>query len=495
MVNVILILAFGIFFYFSLKPGFLDRFLQKSILGMDKEMRSLIDQGLHNDDLTTYQTGLNIYKNDTLVYWNRNDVNPKLMKQNVVVGHDTICSLLSGNYYVKSYMAGNMTYYVYKLVNTTYQIDNPYFENENKGLPRFVDADIQFLGGGQGVSVKNADGKVLANYKIDGKPRLKGYFRYLWPLPFIVLIIVGLMMAYSKPKESLSRDGKRLHIVEIGIVISLLISILGTYSFYKIRVRNENEQMQHQALNLMVKRDVNFEISYSRFIQQLHADSTFKEMVFSDSVVSADVILGYTKDLFFDEYMLPYSTTLTICAPGGEITIQPEGIVTECDSYFREKLANNKHENVDENLFLMDYFTLDPNYLGKTDLVSKDSLTRKTLYFEFYKPIAPEGFGFPQLLKEANSLKQYDYSVASYKGNILVYKYGRYVYPNFLNSLKVKDLEFSYSSKYKHFARVDKENNAVVVSTPTKGFSQKTAPFSLFFLGLTLPFLLIVWLC
>ena len=494
LVGIVLMLAVGFFFYLSLKPGCMDRSFQKSVLAIDTEMRSLIEQGLQYDELSKSRTGLNIYKNDTLAFWNRNDVNPKLMKQKVVVGHDTICSLLSGNYYVKSYMAGDMTYYVYKLINTSYQIDNPYFANENKVLPWFVEADIHFLDDGTGVSVKNADGKLLANYQIVGKPRLKGYYRYLWPLPFIVLVIVGLVLAYAKPKESQQRAGKKSYIVEIGIVVILLVSLVGTYLFYKIGARNENEQMQHQALNLMVKRDVNFEISYSRFIQQLHADSSFKEMIFSDSIVLADVVLGYTKDMFFDEYMLPYSTTLTICAPGGEITIQPEGFVTECDSYFREKLANNKHEKVDDNLFLMDYFTLDPNYLGKTDFVSKDSLTRKTLYFEFYKPIAPEGFGFPQLLKEANSLKQYDYSVASYKGNILVYKYGRYVYPNFLNSLKVKDLEFSYSSKYKHFARVDKENNAVVVSTPTKGFSQKTAPFSLFFLGLTLPFLLIVWL-
>ena len=84
-------------------------------------------------------------------------------------------------------------------------------------------------------------------------------------------------------------------------------------------------------------------------------------MLFAESNVLADVVLGYSKDLLFDEYMLPYSATLTLCAPGEEITIQPEGFVTECDSYFREKLANTKHENVDEHLYLMDYFTLDPN--------------------------------------------------------------------------------------------------------------------------------------
>jgi signal transduction histidine kinase len=262
--------------------------------------------------------------------------------------------------------------------------------------------------------------------------------------------------------------------------------------FYKIGVKKENEQMRQQAQNLMEKRDSAFEESYAHFAQQMKADTTLRDMLFAESNVLADVILGYSKDLLFDETMKAYSTTLTLCAPGEEITIQPEGFVTECDSFFNEKLANNKNERVGDNLYFMDYYTLDPNYLARID-IAKDTL-RKALYFEFYKPIAPEGFGFPQLLKESNSLKPYDYSVANFRGNLLVYKYGRYVYPNFLNSLKVKDHEFTSSSKYKHYAIIDGENNAVVISTPTKGFSQKTAPFALFFLGLSLPFLLIVWL-
>ena len=492
--GVVVMLASWLFFYLSLKPSFLDRTLQDSVLEMDREMSLLIDDGLKDDALEHNETGLTIFRNDTLVYWNRNDVNPLLMKRKVVVGRDTICSLLSGNYYVKSYDSENMTYFVFSLVNTTYQIDNPYFENVVPSLPKFIDADVQILDNADGNPLFNSEGRLLAHYKIENKPKLKSPFRYLWPIPFLVLIVVGLVLAYGKPREPQSREGKKSHVVEIGILVILLVSLIGTYVFYKIGAKNENEQMQHQALDLMMKRDVSFELSYARFAQQMQADTALKEMLFAESNVLADVILGYSKDLLFDEYMLPYSATLTLCAPGEEITIQPEGFVTECDSYFREKLANNKHETVDENLYLMDYFTLDPNYLGKIDVVSKDSLKQKTLYFEFYKPIAPEGFGFPQLLKEANSLKTYDYSVASYRGNLLVYKYGRYVYPNFLNSLKVKDHEFIFSSKYKHYALVDNENNAVVVSTPTKGFSEKTAPFALFFLGLSLPFLLIVWL-
>ena len=490
--GIVLMLALGLFFYLSLKPGFLNRSIRNSVLGMDKEMQLQIKNGLNHDELEKNQTGLTIFMNDTLVYWNRNDVNPKLMKRKVVVGHDTICPLLSGNYYVKSYESGNMTYYVYKLVNTTYQIDNPYFESETPCFPKFINADIRVLDNAEGIPLVNGEGKVLGIYQIDGTPKLKKPFRYLWPLPILVLLIVGLVLAYWKQRESQSREGKKSHSVEIGIIVILLVSLIGTYVFYRIGVRNENEQMRQQAQNLIEKRDAAFESSYDRFAQQIKSDTTLRDMLFAESNVLADVILGYSKDLLFDETMKAYSTTLTLCAPGDEITIQPEGFVTVCDSYFSEKLANNKNERVGDNLYFMDYYTLDPNYLARID-ITKDTL-RKALYFEFYKPIAPEGFGFPQLLKESNSLKPYDYSVASYRGNLLVYKYGRYVYPNFLNSLKVKDHEFSFSSKYKHYAIMDSESNGVVISTPTQGFSQKTAPFAIIFLGLSLLYLLVIWL-
>lgn len=246
-IGVVLMVTLGLFFYFSLKPSFLNRSIRKSVLGMDKEMQLQIQKGLNHDELEKSQTGLTIFMNDTLVYWNRNDVNPKLVKRKVVVGNDTICPLLSGNYYVKSYESGNMTYYVYKLVNTTYQIDNPYFENVTPCLPKFINADIRILDNADGIPLVNGEGKILSIYQIDGSSKLKVPFRYLWPLPLLLLVIVGLILAYGKQRESRSRDEKKSHSVEIGIVVILLVSLIGTYVYYRIGVRNENEQMRQQA--------------------------------------------------------------------------------------------------------------------------------------------------------------------------------------------------------------------------------------------------------
>ncbi len=491
--SIALCLGLGFFFYLTLNEKSIQRNFQRSVWKMDKEMRSMIDKGLNHEELEKTHTGLTVFMHDTLVFWNGNEINPKLMKRKVEIGHDTICQLQSGIYYVKSYENGSMTYYVYKLVSTTYQIENQYFKNHIQSLPNVFDAKIQISENEEGMILTNQDGKALAIYVIDGKPKLKEPYRYLWPLPFGLMLIIGLVLAFGRSKETRNTKNSS-RFVMIGIASILVFSAIATYIYYKVNDGRENEQMKQQAENLLEKRDEAFENSYSTFAQQLKTDTIVREMLFAESNVLADVILGYSKELLFDEIMQAYQTTLTLCTPGEEINIQPEGYVTDCDTYFLERIANNKQKKVGNDLYFMDYYTLDPNYLGRILIHSKDNLQQKTLYFEFYKPIAPEGFGFPQLLLESKNHKTYDFSVANYRDNLLVYKYGRYVYPNFLNSLKVKDQEFSYSKNFKHYATYKGDHNALVISTPTKSLSEKTAPFAVFFLGLSISFLLIAWL-
>ena len=495
-----LLVLFGVFFHLLTNERFVQKEFQKSVRKMDRSMQTLIDKGLNHEELERSKTGLTVFMSDTLVFWNRNDVSPRLMKRKVEIGHDTICSLLTGNYFIKSYQNGSMTYYVYRQINTTYQIENQYFQNRLQTLPPFINADITFVDNGKGTQLTNCDGKVLASYNIVKKPRLTQPFRLLWPLPIVILLIIGLVLAYkrteteSEKKEKEKEEEKKSYVVEIGIAIILLVSIIGTYIYYKHSVKRENEQMERMSQILMEKRDTAFENSFANFAEQVQADTILHEMFFAESNVLADVILGYSKELLFDETMQAYTASLTLCAPDDSITIEPEGYVTDCENFFLEKLANNKQKRVGDGLYFMDYYTLDPNYLGKIQITSKDNLQKKTLYFEFYKPIAPEGFGFPQLLQEANSEKPYEYSVASYRDNQLVYKYGRYVYPSLLSRMKVKDKEITYSRNYLHYANCDGDVNALIISTPAKKFSEKVSPFAVFFLGLTVPFLLIVWL-
>ncbi len=494
LVGIVLILGMGLFRHQSLKPETIGKLVQKTIQHIDNDIQSVIVQGLNTNEIEKKGIGLFVFSNDSLTYWNSNELHPKHLKRRISIGHDTICSVPSGDYYFKSLKKDNSVYYLFKLLNSHYRIENQYFENGFKAYLKFIDAPVQFKSDEGDFNILNKDGKLLAKCRIIGKPQLKSPYKYLWYSPSLILIIIGLFLVFSEPKKEQPKKKNSWFTIEKGVAIIIVLATIFTYAYYKVKTKKENAQMVEMAENLLNKRDEAFENSFQSFAETIVKDTNLREMLFSESNVLSDVILGYSKELLFDETMKAYTISLTLCEPDEEITIQPEEYVTDCEVYFLEKLANNNQKRVEENLYFLDYYTLDPNYLGKIEILSNDSLQQKTLYFEFYKPIAPEGFGFPQLLQENNSKRPYEYSVANYRNQILVYKYGRYIYPNFFSEQNGKDKAFNYAEGYKHYTLRYGENDALVISAPLKGWSEKTAPFAIFFLGMMIPYLLIFWI-
>jgi signal transduction histidine kinase len=492
--GIVLLLILGLVQFHLLKPEVIGKMVQHSIQRTDRKMQNLIDQGVNQNLLVNNEFGLFVFQKDSLTYWNNNQIYPKLLKRRIQIGQDTICSVPSGDYFVKSFQDGDLSYYLFKLINTHYRIENAYLKNGFKPFSSFIDASLKLQPEAGDFDVVNQKGKLLAKWQILEKPKLKSQYKYSFLYTSIALILIGVFLTYSKPKRNKALEKKNTFSIEISVGCIIVLAIIATYVYNKVQTRNENERMEEMVKVLLDKRDENFEASYTIFAETIVADTNLQEMLFAESNVLADVILGYSKELLFDETMKAYTASLTVCEPGEEITIQPEGYITDCKEYFLEKLANNNQNRVGNGLYFIDYYTLDPNYLGQLQILSKDSLRQKTLYFEFYKPIAPEGFGFPQLLQENNSRRPYEYSVANYRNQILVYKYGKYIYPNFFSKQNGKDHDFNYAQGYKHYTAKYGDDNDLVISVPRKGWSETTAPFALFFLGMIIPYLLIYWI-
>ena len=488
-------LGMSLLLHFALQPKTLLKDVQKSVLKTDAKMQTLIDQGLKTTEIEKSGIGLFVFSNDSLIYWNCNELHPKLVKRRIKIGHDTICSVPSGDYYFKSFEKEGAVYYVYQLLNTHYRIENQYFENGFIPFHSWIEAPLLFRPDEGNFDIMNTKGKLLSKCQIAEKPKLKSGFKLGIQYTSLALVIMGVLIACSKPeKKGLAGLKKGKSGFEAGIVIIIVLAILATYIYDKIKTKKENQHIAEMADNLLDKRDEAFEVSYSQFAETITADTNLREMLFAESNVLAEVILGYSKELLFDETMKAYVTSLTVCEPHEEITVQPEEYVADCEEYFLEKLSNNNLKKVGEGLYFMDYYTLDPNYFGKIVVESRDSSLQKTLYFEFYKPIAPEGFGFPQLLQENNSKRPYDYSVANYRDGILVYKYGKYVYPSFLSEQKGKDHDFNYAQGYKHYTVYYGETDALVISMPRKDTSETTAPFAVIFLCMIIPYLFVFWI-
>lgn len=471
------------------KPDVGAKMVQHAIKEVEKNTKNLIDNNANYHQYDLAEVGLYIFHDDSLLYWNNNLVGPKLIRRKVQVNNDTICNLLTGDYYVRTFSKGNLNYYVFKLINTTYRLENSFLQNRFVPFDGFLNSKVTFTEEGE-YSILSTTGKHLANCQIE-KMTFGIYTKIIIGGFALILFIVAVALLI--PRRTTSNQDQKYR-VEYGVAAILIIAIATTYIYYKHNSKKENSEMAAMAEHLLVKRDTTFENAFQQFANEIKDDTSFQEILFAESNVLADVVLGYSKEFLFDETMKDYQATLTICSPEEFIDIQPEDTVANCDDFFLEKLAKNSQKRVGDGLYFMDYNTLDPNYLSKIKILSTDSLQQRTLYFEFYKPIAPEGFGFPQLLQEKNSEKPYDYSVASYRDNILVYKYGKYIYPNFLKDISTKDREFTYSNGYKHFSITNGENGELIISTPRKGWSEITGPFAIFFLGLLIPYLFIYWL-
>ena len=471
------------------KPDVGAKMVQHAIKEVEKNTKNLIDNNANYHQYDLAEVGLYIFHDDSLLYWNNNLVGPKLIRRKVQVNNDTICNLLTGDYYVRTFSKGNLTYYVFKLINTTYRLENTFLQNRFIPFDGILNSKVTFTEDGE-YRILSTNGKHLANCQIE-KMAFGLYTKIIIGGFALILFIIGVALLI--PRRTTSNQDQKYR-VEYGVAAILFIAIATTYIYYKHNSKKENSEMAVMAEHLLVKRDTAFENAFQQFAHEIKDDTSFQEILFAESNVLADVVLGYSKEFLFDETMKDYQATLTICSPEDFIDIQPEDTVANCDDFFLEKLAKNSQKRVGDGLYFMDYNTLDPNYLSKIKILSTDSLQQRTLYFEFYKPIAPEGFGFPQLLQEKNSEKPYDYSVASYRDNILVYKYGKYIYPNFLKDISTKNRDFTYNNGYKHYSINNGENGELIISTPRKGWSEITGPFAIFFLGLLIPYLFIYWL-
>ncbi len=272
--------------------------------------------------------------------------------------------------------------------------------------------------------------------------------------------------------------------LQFGIVAVFLTCI---YNF--VTIDQENKFMKDTVNDVLVENDTAFISSFDAFSKAVDNDSVLREMIFSGSNILDEIVLGYSQNLLFDSIMRDYDVSLTICSPGSELEVQPDGFVTDCRGYFQNIIASNNGEAVSERLYSIDYNTLDPSYLGIIDVLAPDTLDSRTLYFEFSKSIIPAGFGFPKFLQDKNSVIPWNYSVASYRNKLLVYKYGKNIYPNHLTDMRYVENGYCNDRNLKHYA-LTKDGKTVILSVDRHSWIERTAPFAIFYFLLLVTYLL-----
>ena len=155
--GVILLVA-GLGSLYLRQPQTCARLVQKSVVEVETEIQDLIGNNSNYHQYDKAKVGLFVFHNDSLLYWNNNLVGPKLIRRKVKPDCDTICNLLTGDYYVRTFSKGHLDYYVFKLLNTTYRLENDFFENRFLPFHGLIDSKIHFTEN-EGFEIKSSQGK------------------------------------------------------------------------------------------------------------------------------------------------------------------------------------------------------------------------------------------------------------------------------------------------------------------------------------------------
>ena len=507
-----------------------------------------------------------VFKKDSLVYWNNNLIEPKLLRKRVGESCDTIINLNVGDFLITSSSHGPYTFYLFSLLNTTYPVENQYFTN--RFLPVAGEHKLKF-----GVSLPDAfpvysqSNKLLSAFTIEYPE-----FGHSANLPLFVecciltllcvyLLVIRRVVVVRRVEKVHEPEGPRrsLVVVAIAFVVVLVVVCFGFGQLFRygfgqgflvpgsmrmdycflllflgclalvtlalglrrlmgtwIQRRNEtllmiaqlvfwglvltlvynleynryeNRQIRKMAYELSQERDTLFERSYQHFLYEIQTDTTFNHMVFSDDMME-DVMQDYMHTFLFDSVMRQYNVSVTLCIPDQELVVQPFNYVTDCQGYFQEKIKVNHGVGLADSLWWMDDNTLDPGYLSNLILSSGDTLVG-TVFLEFTKPVTPTGFGLPKILRDDHNVLLSKSSVASYRDSLLVYKFGSYVFPNYLEDYKHPIDAFSQSTRMKHYVYRADEHKVLAITLARRGWKEKTTPFVVFFGLLVVLYLMI----
>jgi signal transduction histidine kinase len=265
--------------------------------------------------------------------------------------------------------------------------------------------------------------------------------------------------------------------------------ILLTVVYDRQYTKFENQQIQETAQKLSQERDPAFEQSYLHFLEETRKDTFFNAMLLSDGAME-EVMMDYMRNFLFDSVMNQYNLGLTLCSPQQELVVKPFNVVAACQEFFEEKLKANHAVDLGNGLFYVDDNTLDPNYLS-VFTPAGDTTKQRSVYLEFSIPVIPQAFGLSRLLYDDQSNILLTSSVACYRDSLLIYKYGSFIYPNYLSDFNYPVNTFSYGPKMKHYLHQADEHKVLAISYERRGWREMSSPFAVFFFILLILFLLV----
>lgn len=321
---------------------------------------------------------------------------------------------------------------------------------------------------------------------------LISYFIEVGFLPSIVLILYFLMFFVYQAKSTIQNR------FVYFIMTMALFSTMLTTMFYRVGQSKSDTSQMLTAYKLGLEKDPMFEFLYADLVEKMTSDSLLINIINSNDSTSENMdqlVYNYLKENYLVGYFDRYNTEITICGQNENLNIQPENYVINCNEYFENIIETFGKKTDYPSLSYIEDNSQGTYYIAQLAVPMVDSTEKSSaIFLEFYFKYIPEGLGYPELLVDERKGFSGDFSsfsFAKYKGEILVYKFGDFLYPSRLNDFGISMQNFTDKSDFRHFTYTIDDEKTLIVSKSVLKMSEIVAPFSLFFLILLLCSLLI----
>ncbi len=312
----------------------------------------------------------------------------------------------------------------------------------------------------------------------------------LWLLFLTAILIFELEKRSRSPKAIFS-----------SLVVSLfLFSIISTFALYRFNDIKEMDKRQTYALKLASEQDPVAEYMFLEIEESLFNDNQLKNMVLRDPYNEA-AIYQYLQYHYFYDYWAKYDMQITVCRPNEVILLRPADIEVECLWFFEDYMMNYGKPTPSDNLIYLDNNTGRTSYITRIPITMGDGEEYFPVFYvfiEFDSKFIPRDMGFPELLIDQEidiNRELFNYSYATYKEEILINKFGPYIYSTSAEVYGEFEEEFTsfIFDDHDHLAYQKDDETLIIISRPKDTLLQRIAPFSYLFILFFL-LVLIFWL-
>ncbi len=215
----------------------------------------------------------------------------------------------------------------------------------------------------------------------------------------------------------------------------LFFSLGNTMVIRQANQNKTNEKIRLLSSTLVSGHNPVTEDRYERLSVQLSHDRELIRMAgLQQSLMNGDSLNRYLRSSYFREYWQRYNIQATLCTRGLQLSLQPQGYLVDCASYFADLLSEYGKPTSVKGFTFLDFGFGQEYYLAEIPVNNNDSNGKRgaMLYLEFSGNGETTMPGYPRLLldQDRSAIPGFqDYSYAIYREGDLTRSFGSVTYP------------------------------------------------------------------